>query len=48
VILLGDGIIEEELLGMHFEIQPRSFFQVNTLGAEKLYTRVIDSIVSKG
>lgn len=47
VILLGDGIIEEELLGMYFEIQPRSFFQVNTLGAEKLYTRVIDSIESK-
>jgi 23S rRNA (uracil1939-C5)-methyltransferase len=47
VILFGDGIIEEVLLGMKFEIQPRSFFQVNTLWAEKLYTRVIDSIEFK-
>lgn len=36
--------ISEELLGFHFEIAPKSFFQVNTLGAEKLYTCAIDSI----
>jgi 23S rRNA (uracil1939-C5)-methyltransferase len=35
-------------LGLTFEIQPKSFFQVNTLGAEKLYQSVIDSIQHKG
>jgi 23S rRNA (uracil1939-C5)-methyltransferase len=41
VLLFGKASIEDELLGMRFEIQPKSFFQVNTLGAEKLYTEVI-------
>jgi 23S rRNA (uracil1939-C5)-methyltransferase len=46
-ILYGESTITEELLGFTFEIQPKSFFQVNTLGAEKLYTCAIDSIHSK-
>lgn len=48
VLLYGKTTITDELLGLTFEIQPKSFFQVNTLGAEKLYTSVIDSIHHKG
>jgi 23S rRNA (uracil1939-C5)-methyltransferase len=47
VLIYGKPSIEEELLGMTFEIQPKSFFQVNTFGAEKLYTIAIDSIREK-
>lgn len=43
-ILSGKTTITDELLGYTFEIQPKSFFQVNTLGAEKLYTRAIESL----
>lgn len=48
ILLYGSPTITDELLGLTFEIQPKSFFQVNTLGAEKLYGRVIDSIQYKG
>lgn len=48
ILLYGEKTITDELLGLTFEIQPKSFFQVNTLGAEKLYTSVIDSIHHKG
>lgn len=34
ILLFGAPTIEEELLGLTFEIAPKSFFQVNTLGAE--------------
>lgn len=47
-LLFGVPTIEEELLGLTFEIAPKSFFQVNTLGAESLYTTAIDMIRSKG
>ncbi len=47
ILLYGSPTITDELLGLTFEIQPKSFFQVNTLGAEQLYGRVIDSIQSK-
>lgn len=47
ILLSGKPAITEELLGLTFEIQPKSFFQVNTLGAEKLYTRAIDFIRHK-
>lgn len=42
VIISGKTTITDELLGFTFEIQPKSFFQVNTLAAEKLYTRAIE------
>ena len=48
ILLHGASTITDELLGLTFEIQPKSFFQVNTLGAEKLYGIVIDSIRNKG
>jgi 23S rRNA (uracil1939-C5)-methyltransferase len=48
ILLFGKKSIEEELLGYVFEIQPKSFFQVNTLGAERLYSSAIESIKNKG
>ena len=47
VLLHGEATITDELLGLTFEIAPKSFFQVNTLGAEKLYTETINFIRSK-
>jgi 23S rRNA (uracil1939-C5)-methyltransferase len=47
ILLFGKASIEAELLGLNFEIQPKSFFQVNTFWAEKLYTLAIDFIHDK-
>lgn len=47
VLLFGKPAITASLLGLSFEIQPKSFFQVNTLGAEKLYTEAISFIKNK-
>lgn len=47
VLLFGKKTITDELLSLTFEIAPKSFFQVNTLGAEKLYTQAIDYIHNK-
>ncbi|MGL4449985.1 MAG: 23S rRNA (uracil(1939)-C(5))-methyltransferase RlmD [Sarcina sp.] len=41
-ILFGQDYITEELLGLNFKISPLSFFQTNSLGAEKLYSLVRD------
>ena len=38
--LYGKDYFYEELLGLNFKITPFSFFQTNTLGAEKLYAKV--------
>lgn len=43
-ILYGEDRIEEELLGLRFNISSFSFFQTNSLGAEKLYSIVRDFI----
>ncbi len=43
-LLYGRDYIEEELLGLHFQITPFSFFQTNSLGAEVLYQTVRDYI----
>jgi len=37
-ILYGKDFIIEEILGLKFKVSPFSFFQTNTLGAEKLYS----------
>jgi tRNA (uracil-5-)-methyltransferase len=37
----GDGV-SENLLGLSFRVSPKAFFQVNTKGAELLYTIVAD------
>lgn len=43
-VLYGDTHITEELLNLKFDISPFSFFQTNSLGAEKLYSVVRDYI----
>lgn len=42
--LYGRDHIYEELLGLRFKISPFSFFQTNTLGAEKLYSIARDFV----
>merc|ERR1719430_1393464 len=39
-LLFGEPTIQENLLGLNFNISPQAFFQVNTLGAEVLYRMV--------
>lgn len=41
-ILYGQNFITEEILGLTFRISPFSFFQTNSLGAERLYSIVRD------
>ncbi len=41
-LLYGKGYITEEILGLKFKISAFSFFQTNSLGAEKLYSIVRD------
>lgn len=41
-VLYGEDYITESLLGLKFRISPFSFFQTNSLGAEKLYSIVRD------
>ncbi|EOD01172.1 23S rRNA (uracil(1939)-C(5))-methyltransferase RlmD [Caldisalinibacter kiritimatiensis] len=41
-ILYGQDYITEEILGLKFKISAFSFFQTNSLGAEKLYSVVRD------
>ncbi len=38
MLLYGRDYIMEEILGLKFKISPFSFFQTNSLGAEKLYS----------
>ncbi|KAJ8524307.1 hypothetical protein ON010_g16811 [Phytophthora cinnamomi] len=38
--VFGKTKLEEHLLGMRFDVSPNAFFQVNTRGAEKLYSLV--------
>ena len=47
ILLFGKPSISAELLGLTFDIQPKSFFQVNTLWAEKLYTVASEFIQQK-
>lgn len=41
-ILWGQDYFTEEILGLKFKISAFSFFQTNSLGAEKLYNMVLD------
>ncbi|MBK5201666.1 MAG: 23S rRNA (uracil(1939)-C(5))-methyltransferase RlmD [Spirochaetaceae bacterium] len=41
-ILYGKGYIEDELCGMKFRISPKSFYQVNSVQAEKMYNIVMN------
>ncbi len=40
--LVGCGHIHETLCGLTFKVSPASFFQVNTLQAEKLYLKALE------
>lgn len=42
IVLYGQDFITEEILGLSFKITAFSFFQTNSLGAEKLYSIVKD------
>ncbi len=41
-LIYWNKIIQEELLWLKFNISPKSFFQTNSTGAEKLYSTVLD------
>lgn len=41
-MLYGENKINEELLGLSFDVSMQSFFQTNPKSAEKLYQKVID------
>lgn len=41
-VLFGDGYITDKLLGVTFKISPMSFYQVNPIQTEKLYTLAIE------
>jgi 23S rRNA (uracil1939-C5)-methyltransferase len=41
-LIYGSSTITERLLGLEFEIWPSSFFQTNSLGAELLYSLVLE------
>lgn len=41
-VLFGDGYITDNLLGVTFKISPMSFYQVNPIQTEKLYTAAIE------
>lgn len=40
-VLYGKGFIEDTLSGLHFEISPKSFYQINPVQTEKLYQKAI-------
>ena len=41
-VLYGNGYIEDELCGHTFRISSKSFYQINTVQTEKLYTKAIE------
>ncbi len=41
-VLWGDSTIEEELLGLRFQISARAFYQINPLQTAKLYQTALD------
>ncbi len=41
-VMYGSGYIEDKLLGMRFRISPSSFYQINPVQTEKLYSLALD------
>lgn len=41
-IIYGDGYIEDELCGLRFRISSRSFYQINPVQTERLYSKAIE------
>ncbi|MBE5964318.1 MAG: 23S rRNA (uracil(1939)-C(5))-methyltransferase RlmD [Lachnospira sp.] len=48
MVLYGKGYIEDILCGKRFRISPKSFYQINSVQTEKLYTRAIEMAGFKG
>lgn len=48
IVLYGDGYIEDDILGFKFKISPMSFYQVNPVQTEKLYSEAIELANLKG
>ena len=46
-ILYGNGYIVDTIAGYKFKISSKSFFQVNPIGLEKMYKKIIDNITFK-
>lgn len=42
VLIIGDKFIKEELFDIHFNISPRSFFQINREQTMKLYSKALE------
>ena len=42
-VLFGKGYIEDTILGLIFKVSPKSFFQVNHVQTEVLYSKAIDA-----
>lgn len=42
-ILYGKGYIEDSILGLKFKVSPKSFFQVNHIQTEVLYSKAIEA-----
>lgn len=38
----GPGVLQDELLGLSFDLSPASFFQVNVLQAEQVYSKALE------
>lgn len=47
-VLYGSGYITDELCGKRFRISSRSFYQINSLQAEKLYNIALDGAALSG
>lgn len=47
-VLLGTGTIEDRLGDLTFRISPRTFFQTNTRGAERLYQVIKEGLPKSG
>ena len=45
-VLFGENLLEENLLGLNFEVSIQSFFQTNPKSAELLYNKVIDYVMA--
>lgn len=48
IVIYGRGYIEDILCGMRFQISSKSFYQVNPVQTEKLYSKAIDMANLKG
>lgn len=47
-VIYGKGVIEDKLLGLTFQISPKSFYQVNPVQTEKLYGKALEFAELKG